>query len=165
MNYIWAPWRMTYIEDQTTGSNCMFCDLLSQTDGPGNLILHRAQHTFVVLNRYPYTNGHMMVVPYLHIPAIDDMEDQALAEWMQITSRAVSVLRQVYGAESFNLGVNIGETAGAGIADHVHMHVVPRWLGDTNFMATTSKTRVIPEALETTYQRLLDGWHALNERS
>lgn len=161
MQYLWAPWRMAYIEGSTEQDGCIFCGRLAESDGPENLILHRAEHTFIILNRYPYTNGHMMIVPFDHRASLEELEPETQAELMRLTAQAVSLLRRVYAAEAFNIGINIGEAAGAGVADHVHVHVVPRWLGDTNFMATTAKTRVLPEALEVTYQRLRDGWASL----
>ncbi len=112
----------------------------------------------MVLNRYPYTNGHLMVVPYAHQASIESLEDEALLEVMNLSSQALAVLRAAYGAEAFNLGVNIGKAAGAGVVNHVHMHVLPRWAGDTNFMATTAETRVIPEDLEVTFARLKTQW-------
>ncbi|MCJ7512175.1 MAG: HIT domain-containing protein [Anaerolineales bacterium] len=162
MNRIWAPWRMPYIESADgTRATCLFCDCLAQPDNAENLVVHRAQHAFVILNRFPYTNGHMMVVPYQHVPTIVDLEPSAQAELMQLSGLALVVLTGAYGAQSFNVGINIGASAGAGIAEHVHVHVVPRWAGDTNFMATTAHTRVIPEDLTRTYQRLNDEWQSL----
>lgn len=158
MERIWAPWRMDYIKSQGDIPGCLFCDRLSQADGVGNLILHRGDQAFVILNRYPYTSGHMLVVPFAHLPSIEDLDGASLQEVMQLSSRAISVLRAAYGAQAFNLGINIGESAGAGVADHVHMHILPRWAGDTNFMVTTAETRVLPEALEDTYQRLRALW-------
>jgi len=124
----------------------------------GNLILHRGQNVFVVLNRYPYTNGHMMVVPFTHKHSLEGLDDKTLLEMLSLASEALGVLRDAYNADGFNLGANIGEAAGAGVKEHVHLHVVPRWTGDTNFMATTAETRVLPEALEVTYQTLLGLW-------
>jgi ATP adenylyltransferase len=149
---------MAYIEGHDAENSCIFCDYLTQEDGIGNLILHRGQRAFVILNRYPYTNGHMMVVPNDHRPSLDDLDAATQTELMRLVSGSVSVLRQVYGAEAFNIGANIGVAAGAGVVGHVHMHVLPRWSGDTNFMATTAETRVIPESIEETYNRLLVGW-------
>lgn len=151
---------MEYIEGHAPSSNCLFCDCLEQADGPDNLILHRTDRAFVMLNRYPYTNGHMMVVPIAHQASIDDLAEDEQAQLMQLSARAVSLLRQAYGASAFNLGANIGEEAGAGVVGHVHLHVLPRWSGDTNFMATTATTRVIPEALEVTYEKLQALWLA-----
>jgi ATP adenylyltransferase len=162
MKRIWAPWRMPYIEsgggDQ---ASCFLCDCQGEADGVENLVLHRAHLGFVVLNRFPYTNGHMMVVPYRHVPSIVDLDPPAQAELMQLTGLALQALTGAYGAQAFNVGINIGASAGAGVADHVHVHVVPRWAGDTNFMATTAQTRVIPEDLRLTYRRLKEAWQAL----
>jgi len=151
---------MDYIEKQGEKPGCLFCDRLAQPDGPGNLILHRGDQAFVILNRYPYTSGHMMVVPFTHRPSIEDLGPDSMRELMQLSATAVSILRKAYSAQAFNLGINIGEPAGAGVVDHVHLHVVPRWSGDTNFMVTTAETRVIPEALDDTYQRLRALWSA-----
>jgi ATP adenylyltransferase len=160
MDRIWAPWRMDYIENRGERPGCLFCDRLAQEDGVGNLILHRGGRAFVMLNRYPYSSGHMMVVPIAHRPSIEDLDDDSMRELMQLSSRAVSLLRKAYGAQAFNLGINIGAPAGAGVVDHVHIHVLPRWSGDTNFMVTTAETRVIPEALADTYLRLRSLWSA-----
>ena len=154
---------MAYIEGASDSSECLFCTMLAEEDGPDNLILHRAEHAFVILNRYPYNNGHMMAVPNAHRSSLDELDSETLSELMQLSSRALRVLRKVYQAESFNLGVNIGQAAGAGVADHVHIHVLPRWPGDTSFMATTAKTRVIPESLEETYARLRPIWDQLTD--
>ena len=158
MKHLWSAWRKEYVEKKTERDCCLFCDQLAQPDGPENLILHRGERVFVILNRYPYTNGHMMVVPFVHLPSFDALERDVLAELMMLTSEALAVLREVYGAESFNVGANIGAAAGAGIADHVHMHVLPRWMGDTSFMTTTGEVRVIPEELERTFSRLQAAW-------
>ncbi len=146
---------MEYIEGHTGSSECLFCELPNSDD---NLILHRGAEAYVVLNRYPYTNGHLMVVPYAHQASIEDLEDATLLEVMKLSSRALAVFRATYGAEAFNMGVNIGKAAGAGVVNHVHMHVLPRWAGDTNFMATTAETRVIPEDLDVTFDRLKSHW-------
>ena len=155
MDRIWAPWRMDYIEGHSEAADCLFCGLPGT---PDNLILHSGDRAYVVLNRFPYTNGHMMVVPFEHKPTLDGLDSDTLLELMHFARQAMTVLRSVYGAEAFNIGMNIGKPAGAGVVNHVHMHVLPRWEGDTNFMATTAKTRVIPEGLETTYDRLMQHW-------
>lgn len=160
MKHLWAPWRMTYIQEGIDESECLFCSLLSAADGPENLILYRGEHTFVILNRFPYTNGHSMVVPYIHTPSLDGLADEVLLELMQLTQRCTRILQRTYGTDGFNLGANIGEAAGAGVREHVHIHIVPRWHGDTNFMATTAETRVLPEDLLATYEKLRQLWQA-----
>ena len=149
---------MPYIEGDRSGSACLFCEMLSRPDGLDNLILHRGQRAFVILNKFPYNNGHMMVVPIAHQASLEELEGPDQAELMALSGQAITVLRKAYGADSFNLGINIGQSAGAGIVDHVHVHVLPRWAGDTSFMATTAQSRVIPETLDSTYQRLRPAW-------
>jgi ATP adenylyltransferase len=152
---------MPYIEDRNSEPGCLFCDLWAAAPGPESLVLTREARAFVVLNRYPYTNGHLMVVPQAHLPSLEGLEPEVLGDLMRLTQRALGALRRAYGAESFNVGANIGAPAGAGVAEHVHLHVVPRWAGDTNFMATTADTRVIPEDLGETYRRLDEAWRAV----
>jgi ATP adenylyltransferase len=149
---------MEYVQKPPEEEGCLFCNLLAGTDGPGNLVVHRAPSAFVVLNRYPYTNGHMLIAPNAHQPSLEDLESPVLQELMLLLQQSLRILRAEYGARAFNLGSNIGEAAGAGIADHVHLHVLPRWPGDTNFLATTADTRVLPETLDQTYHRLARAW-------
>jgi ATP adenylyltransferase len=149
---------MAYIQNPKTNEGCVFCTALSQEDGVENLVLSRSDHAFVILNRYPYTSGHIMIVPYAHQPSLENLDPATRTEMMELIPRALVVIQRVYKAQGFNIGVNIGEAAGAGIVDHVHLHVVPRWLGDTNFMSTLSGTRVLPETLEDTYRRLKEDW-------
>lgn len=158
MKHLWAPWRMTYIQEGIDDSECLFCTLLDLEDGSENLILHRGKHAFVLLNRFPYTNGHTMVVPYLHRASLEELDQDILSEMIQFTQLALRVLRGAYQTDGFNIGANIGEAAGAGVKEHVHLHIVPRWHGDTNFMATTAETRVLPEDLEVTFQKLHKLW-------
>jgi ATP adenylyltransferase len=160
MKQLWSPWRMTYIEQRNSEPGCLFCNLSSVPPSAASLVLHQEARAFVVLNRYPYTNGHLMVVPQAHVPSLEDLETEVLTDVMLLTRRSLRALRQAYGAGSFNVGANIGAPAGAGVVDHVHLHIVPRWAGDTNFMATTADTRVIPEDLEQTYHRLDEAWRA-----
>jgi ATP adenylyltransferase len=149
---------MAYVENTQPEDGCVFCTRPSQTDGPKNLILARGQRAYVILNLYPYTSGHLMVVPFTHQPSLEMLDAVTRAEMMELMTHAVEVLRFIYHPQGFNLGANIGEFAGAGIAEHVHLHVVPRWAGDTNFMTTLGDTRVIPENLEETYRRVREGW-------
>jgi len=149
---------MKYIMNHEHKVDCIFCSALEQEDSPENLIVYRGKLSFVILNRFPYTSGHLMVVPMAHVPSIEDLPAATLTELMQLTAKSMQVLRSVYGAPAFNIGANIGEAAGAGVASHVHFHIVPRWEGDTNFMTALSQTRVIPETLEDTFQRVRAAW-------
>jgi ATP adenylyltransferase len=158
MQHLWSPWRMTYIEKQKEEEGCVFCDAPALPDGPENLIVFRSQRAYVILNRYPYTSGHLMVVPYDHRPSLEDLDPETRAEIMELATQGIRALRRAYHPEGFNLGVNIGEPAGAGITEHVHLHVVPRWTGDTNFMSSLGQTRVLPQSLEDTWQRVRAAW-------
>ncbi len=149
---------MKYIAHHKKAEGCIFCLALSQTDDAINLILYRGQKAFMILNRFPYTSGHLMIVPFDHQPSLELLDSETRAEIMELAAQAIRIIQVVYRPEGYNLGVNIGEVAGAGITDHVHLHVVPRWAGDTNFMSTLGQTRVMPETLEDTYKRLRDRW-------
>ena len=155
MDRIWAPWRMTYIEQATKPDGCIFCDFPTQDRDAELHILHRGKLAFVILNAYPYTNGHLMVAPYRHGADMDDLTTDELAEMMLLARRCVNALKTAFGPDGFNLGMNMGRVAGAGIADHLHMHIVPRWNGDTNFMAVCGDVRVVPQHLSETYERLM----------
>jgi ATP adenylyltransferase len=156
MKRLWAPWRMKFIEEKP--GDCVFCTVQQQVDGPGNLVLFRGSHCFIILNRYPYTSGHLLVVANRHLPSLEDLDPATRTEMMELATRAMVVLRRVYQPDGFNLGANIGASAGAGVTGHVHLHVVPRWTGDSNFMLTLAETKVMPEALEETYARLQSAW-------
>lgn len=158
MNYLWSPWRMAYIQDSNKEAECIFCIDWEKPDGSENLVVYRGKQAFVILNRYPYTSGHLMIVPYHHNPSIELLEPSERAEMMELASIAVQALHKIYHPEGYNLGINIGKAAGAGVAGHVHLHVVPRWGGDTNFMSSLAETRVLPEALEDTYRRMKEAW-------
>ncbi len=161
MEHLWSPWRMEYIENHQRDTFCVFCWAPQQPDGPENLIVYRGRLNYVILNRFPYTNGHLMIVPYEHQADLELLSGEVRAEMMDLAAQAVQVLKAAYHPQAFNLGMNLGTAAGAGIADHLHLHVVPRWSGDTNFMSTVAQTRVLPEALEVTYQRLREAWKKL----
>jgi len=153
---------MEYIQNHNKEEVCAFCQALSQQDGPRNLVVYRGANVFLILNRYPYTSGHMMVVPFKHISSLGDLEVETRAEMIEVSNQAVQVLQQVYQPQGFNLGMNIGEAAGAGITEHIHLHIVPRWRGDTNFMSTLGDTRILPETLEETYRRVKEAWDSIH---
>ena len=144
---------MEYIE-KSKEEGCVFCIAQEMKDGAENLIAYRGEFSYVILNRYPYTSGHLMVVPLEHKAHLEDLDPQTRAEMMELTTRCIVVLRKIYHPEAFNMGANIGESAGAGVKSHVHIHIVPRWQGDTNFMTVVGDVRVLPEALERTYERV-----------
>ena len=155
MDHLWTPWRMTYLTQSTAGDGeCIFCAKVKGTDDAANHVLYRGEHCFVTLNLFPYNNGHLMVVPYRHIPALEDLDEDELSELMRVTQQALRVLKAAFNPQGFNIGINIGQAAGAGIREHLHMHVVPRWVGDSSFMAVQDEVRVIPEHLLVTYDKL-----------
>jgi ATP adenylyltransferase len=154
---LWSPWRAKYIASgvDSQANGCVFCLIAGDPDhDETNFVLHRATHTFIVLNLYPYITGHLMVVPYLHTSEFDSMPKEITDELMDLTKRSQTALREVYAPSGFNVGMNLGAAAGAGIVGHLHIHALPRWSGDTNFMTTIAESRVIPESLETTYSKL-----------
>jgi ATP adenylyltransferase len=157
LDRLWSPWRSEYIASagDADATICLFCKL---RDAPGNdeanFVLHRASHNYVVLNRYPYISGHLLIVPYEHVGELDLAAKATTDELMDLTKQCQTALREVYQPDGFNVGMNLGRSAGAGIADHIHIHILPRWAGDTNFMSTVGNTRVIPEDLAVTYQKL-----------
>jgi ATP adenylyltransferase len=153
---IFSPWRYAYMNTVQEGTKveCLFCSKLAEGDDRRALIVHRAQHCFIMLNAFPYTNGHLMVVPYAHVDELQKLPAAAAHDLIDLTQRMEGVLRRVYRPDGVNLGMNIGRAAGAGVASHVHMHVLPRWFGDANFMSVIGETRVLPEALDTTYERI-----------
>lgn len=158
---LWTPWRMSYIKGEPgPAQGCPFCVLPSGAVGDDAAvhILHRGAHCFVILNAYPYNPGHLMVVPYRHVADLEALTASELAELASLTQHSVRALRASVGAHGFNLGMNLGGIAGAGIAEHLHGHVVPRWGGDTNFMPVTGATKVLPQLLEETYARLVDAF-------
>jgi ATP adenylyltransferase len=160
MDYIWSPWRAPYISGHKELEGCIFCLMAAADRDEENLIAFRGEHNFVVLNRFPYTNGHLMVVPYRHTPDLSGITDEAAAELMALIRASERHIRWVYHPDGMNIGMNIGESAGAGIAGHIHMHVLPRWSGDANFMTTVAQSRVLSEELGTTWQRLRDAFAA-----
>jgi ATP adenylyltransferase len=156
MDYIWTPWRYQYMKQAASGNQpeCIFCDAAARKDDAETLIVHRSAKTFVILNRFPYTSGHVMIVPYAHVAELGLCEPGTLDEMMRLAQRAETALRANYEPDGMNLGMNLGRAAGAGVVGHLHLHVLPRWIGDSNFMTVTGETRVHPEDLKTTYERL-----------
>ena len=163
MKHLWSPWRMSYILDNKNEEGCVFCQALEQADGPENLIIIRGQYSYVILNRYPYTSGHLMVVPFDHCATLEGLPPETRTEMMELISRCVQILTSAYHAQGLNVGANLGGAAGAGIPQHVHFHIVPRWQGDTNYMSAIGGTRVVPEALDETYRRISGAWENFAE--
>ena len=154
MDYLWTPWRYRYITDATKDDRCIFCDALALGDDAKGLILLRGEKNFAILNRFPYTTGHVMIVPFAHVSDVSGCDAVTLTEMMQLTQRVQAALASTYNPDGYNLGMNLGRCAGAGVTGHLHLHVVPRWFGDSNFMTSIAETRMHPEDLEVTYQKL-----------
>ncbi|ADV65510.1 HIT family protein [Desulfurococcus mucosus] len=157
MRILWNPWRYEYIRRFSTGDEksgeCLFCRLKTAVDEEA-LILHRGRHSFIVLNAYPYNSGHVMVAPYRHVGSLEDLSDEELLEIMQLVKLSMRVIRKAFNPDGFNIGVNIGRVAGAGVPGHVHVHVVPRWVGDTNFMGVIAGAKTLPVSLQESYSML-----------
>ena len=153
MKQIWAPWRIKYIQMGKV-EGCFLCEKPRQDSDAQNYILHRGEKNFIILNNYPYNPGHLMIAPYRHVATMEGLTKEELHEHFEIVSRSLKVLRQVFNPGGFNIGINMGKVAGAGLEEHVHTHIVPRWQGDTNFMPVVSDVRVVPEALAETYKKL-----------
>lgn len=158
MDRLWSPWRYRYVSQAGTGGPCIFCEKITGNNDAAEYIVHRARNNYVLLNLYPYTTGHLMIVPYVHVATLEEAPEDAVLEMMRLTRTAEIVLRSVYRPLGLNIGMNIGECAGAGVAGHIHMHVLPRWPADANFMTTVGETRVLPEDLDATYEKLLQGF-------
>ena len=154
MRIIFAPWRFEYVKNSDNAPSCVFCDIEASSDDEASLVVFRGKYNFVVLNRYPYVSGHMMVVPYEHVDQLGALSAEARNEMMALVNVVLDALREIYHPQGFNVGMNIGPAAGAGIADHIHMHAMPRWGGDTNFVTVISDTRVIPEDLAETHRKM-----------
>ena len=153
---IWAPWRLPYVKDASKDaeSECIFCTKPAEDDDEANLIVHRGERCFVILNAFPYTNGHLMIAPYEHLPTLPELDSETVAEMMKLAQRAIVVLDDKYGPNGYNAGINQGRVAGAGFEGHIHLHVVPRWAGDTNYMPVIADVRVMPQSLEDSYATL-----------
>jgi len=153
MDFLWTPWRYAYVTNADKETGCIFCDAPKLSDEQARIV-HRGAHCYVILNIYPYTNGHVMIVPYAHLDELQRLPADAAQEMMALSQRMESVLRSLYRPDGINLGMNLGKAAGAGIAGHIHMHVLPRWIADASFITVIGETRVMPEALEVTWERL-----------
>jgi ATP adenylyltransferase len=154
MDYLWTPWRYRYLTTAGREDRCVFCDASNAGNDSETLIVLRGKKNFVILNRFPYTTGHLMVVPFAHLATLTAADSETLNEMMQLAQRVEGALEGIYHPEGYNVGLNIGRAAGAGIAGHLHLHVLPRWIGDTNFTTTIAETRVLPEALTDTFAKL-----------
>jgi ATP adenylyltransferase len=154
MDYLWTPWRYQYVTTVGEAAECVFCCAARAADDREWLVVHRAARNLVILNRFPYTGGHVMVVPYEHVPTLEELPDETLVELIRLARQCEMHLRAIYRPDGLNLGINVGRSAGAGIAGHVHLHVLPRWTGDTSFVTTVGETRIVPEELAVTWQKL-----------
>ncbi|MDO9547068.1 MAG: HIT domain-containing protein [Pelolinea sp.] len=158
MDHIWSPWRMKYIRRHKSPKGCVFCDAVKMEDGDKNLIITRGELAYVIMNRYPYTSGHIMIVPFKHVGKFENMDQETSAEIMFLTRQGIIALEKIYQPDGYNMGANLGASAGAGIESHIHFHLVPRWGGDTNFMSSIGGIRVLPEDLTETLEHLKDAW-------
>ena len=154
MDYLWTPWRYAYIKEAGKTAGCIFCELAQSKDDRAALIVHRGRLCFIVLNAFPYTSGHVMIVPCQHVDQLQKLSPEAAQEMMSLSVRMEGALRSSYNPEGINLGMNIGSAAGAGVAGHIHMHILPRWNADSSFITTVGETRILPEELGTTWERL-----------
>jgi ATP adenylyltransferase len=158
MDYLWTPWRYAYVTSGGKNTGCIFCDLPKAGDDAKARIVYRGQHCYIVLNTFPYTPGHVMVVPFAHLDELQKLPADAAHEMMDLSQKMESVLRRLYAPDGVNLGMNIGKAAGAGVAGHIHMHVLPRWVADANFVSVVGETRILPESLEITYARIKEAF-------
>jgi len=163
MDFLWSPWRYPYVTTADQATGCIFCSLPAENRDAENYIVHRARLNYVILNRFPYTSGHLMVVPYEHKATLDQVAKETLMEMILLAREAETHLRANYQPDGLNMGVNVGKAAGAGVAGHIHMHVLPRWVADANFMTSVGETRVLPEDLALTYEKLLRAWNTNNK--
>lgn len=161
MDYLWTPWRYQYMAEVSEGKQpeCIFCDAVQRNRDDETLIVHRSKKAFIILNRFPYTSGHVMIVPYAHVAELHQCEADALQEIMELAQKMETIYRTEYKPDGMNLGMNLGRAAGAGVAGHLHLHMLPRWFGDSNFMTVTGETRVHPEELRATYDRIRRAFH------
>jgi len=152
LKILWAPWRASYVEKP--GENCIFCKKVRENKDEENLIILRGQRSFIMLNRYPYNTGHLMIAPYRHVADIEDLTEDEAVEIFKLLRESIKAVKKAFKPDGFNIGVNLGRAAGAGVEGHIHIHAVPRWLGDTNFMPVTANTKVMPISLEEAYERI-----------
>ena len=162
MDYLWTPWRYAYVTSPENSSGCIFCELSGLNDDRRAHIVHRGVNCFVILNRYPYTPGHVMIVPFAHLARLQDLPAEAAEEMIHLAQSLERVLRKLYRPDGVNLGMNLGKAAGAGVAGHIHMHALPRWVADSNFMTVIGETRILPESLEVTYDRIQQAFEQLD---
>ena len=160
MDHLWTPWRYRYITEPAERKECVFCAAAGCSIDRAALVVHRAERNFIIVNRFPYTSGHVMVVPYQHAPSLQDLPSETLAEMILLARDCEKRIRALYRPDGLNLGINVGKSAGAGVADHLHLHVLPRWTGDANFMTAVAETRILPEEVATTWQRLRDAFQS-----
>lgn len=158
MMRLWTPWRSTYMNEKKSKSSCIFCDAAAGQNDEETLVVYRGTHIFGILNRYPYTTGHLMIAPYSHVSRLTQATDETAREMMLTARRAERILENIYNPDGLNIGMNLGEAAGAGIEEHIHLHVLPRWRGDANFMTSIGETRVLPELLGDTFQKIRQGF-------
>ncbi|HYM37364.1 MAG TPA: HIT domain-containing protein [Nitrospiraceae bacterium] len=161
MKVLWAPWRMAYVKNARKPAKCIFCVKPKERRDAANLLLHRGRHALVMMNLFPYNSGHLLVAPYAHVKSLEQLPDEVALDLLRLTMLSLKVLRAEIKPEGFNIGINLGRVAGAGIETHVHLHIVPRWNGDTNFMPLFAETRVMPEHLQATYRKLLARFNKL----
>jgi ATP adenylyltransferase len=162
MTHLWTPWRSTYMQAGSEKHRCIFCEAAAGNADETTLVVYRGVLCFIILNRYPYTSGHLMIAPYEHVSRLNSVSIDTTEEMMRLARRAEQVLEAVYKPDGLNLGMNLGEAAGAGIEQHIHLHVLPRWKGDANFMSTVGQTRIIPESVEDTYAKLHHGFEDIS---
>lgn len=154
MDYLWTPWRYAYITNSKPSDGCVFCHKQEGCDDRESWIVHRGKHCYICLNAFPYTSGHVMVIPFEHVDELQKLKPEGAQEMISLSQQTEGVLRSLYKPDGINLGMNIGAAAGAGVAGHIHMHILPRWIADSNFMTVVGETRVLPESLEVTWERM-----------
>ena len=163
MEHLWSPWRYKYIASVDRQEGCVFCRIEQEQNDIENYVVYRARLNFIILNLFPYTSGHLMIVPYEHVASLPSVNEATTTEMIELAKRSQAALEAEYHPDGFNIGMNLGRSAGAGVADHLHMHVVPRWCGDANFVSIVGETRVLPEDLSSTYQKLKKHFEAEKE--